>query len=224
MPIVESHKLTNKSGFTILELMVVVTIAAILMGIAIPSFMEAIRSNRLTTYANELVTALNLARSEAVKRGVNVTVRRVDNLSSTNLGVGANWENGWDVFVDQQPVLGEFDDDGDANLCEAGEDCLLKTYMGMKTSYTLRGNSGAAPDNFTSFIRFSPSGQSNNIGSFVVCDDRDGNSIPEQNTSRLIVVNSVGRVSMGRDTNNDGIPNTDNVPTADSNLTLCTPI
>jgi type IV fimbrial biogenesis protein FimT len=223
MAIVDKYNLTKTPGFTILELMVVVTIAAILMGIAIPSFMVAIRSNRLRIYANELVTALNLERSEAVKRGVNVSVRRVDNLSSINLGVGANWENGWDVFVDQA-VMRAFDDDGDANLCENGVDCLLKTYIGMKTSYTLRGNSGAVPNNFTSFIRFSPSGQSNTIGGLVVCDDRDGNSIPEQNTSRLIVVNSVGRVSMGRDTNNDGIPNTDDVPTADSNLSLCTPI
>ncbi|WP_333876976.1 GspH/FimT family pseudopilin [Methylobacter sp.] len=194
----------HNAGFTLPELMITIVIAGILIGIAIPSFTSTISSNRLTTYANELVTALSLARSEAVKRGTSVTVRKVDSNSFTNRGSGANWEDGWDVFTDANSN-GNF---------EAG-DVLLRTYSPLKSSYTLRGN------NFSNFIRFTSSGQSNTLGSFVVCDNSDGNGIPEANTSRLILVNSIGRVRMGLDNNNDGIPNT--TASAASNITSCIP-
>ncbi len=198
-----SQKLKNISGFTLLELMVVVTIAAILMAIAIPSFNEAIRNNRLTTYANNLVTAMNLARSEAIKQGMPVTVRRVDNLSSTNSG--ANWEDGWDVFTD---VNGN-------GAFNAG-DILIRTYPPLQNNYTLRGNAV-----FPAFINFTANGQSNGAGIFMVCDDRDNNAIAEANTSRLIMVNALGRVMMGIDTDNNSIPNDPNNGNADS--TDCTP-
>ena len=60
----------KSSGFTLVELMITLAIAGILVAVGIPSFNSTISSNRLTSYANELVTALNLARSEAVKRGM----------------------------------------------------------------------------------------------------------------------------------------------------------
>ncbi|MDT4288301.1 Tfp pilus assembly protein FimT/FimU [Methylomonas sp. MO1] len=201
----------TSKGFTLVELMVTIAIAGVLVGIAIPSFTSIISNNRLTTSANELVTALNLARSEAVKRGRSVTVRKVDDKSSTNVGqtawASANWEQGWDVFTDANGN-GEFD---------TGNDVLLKTYAALTPSYTLRGN------NFSNFIRFTPSGQSNNNGSFVICNNSDGNNTPEANTSRLIIVNSIGRVRMGLDANNDGIPNTDTVASTASNITSCLP-
>jgi len=186
----------NNTGFTLIELMVTVAIAGVVLGIGIPSFNEAIRNSRLTTSANELITALNLAKSEAIKRGEHVVVRKT----------GAEWEDGWQVFVDidRSTAAKEntFDDDGDANLCEAGEDCVLRVYSALPSSYTLRGN-----NNFTNFIRYIPIGLSNNMGSFAVCDNSDGNNLPEANTSKLIVVNSVGRTRMGVDTaNNNGIP------------------
>jgi type IV fimbrial biogenesis protein FimT len=200
----------NFSGFTLIELMITVSIAGILMSMAIPSFQSTIRSHRLTTSTNIFVTTLNLARSEAVKRGASVTVRKVDDNSSTNLGASANWENGWDIFTD-------VDSDG---IFDSGTDTLIKTFPALKTSYTLRGNT-----NFTNFIRFTSTGQisSSTGGSFFICDSSDGNTTPEANTSRLIIVNSVGRVRMGLDANGDGIPNTDTVASAASNITNCTP-
>ena len=213
------NKLSNDGGFTLLELMVVVSLAAILLGIAIPSFNATIRSNRLTTNANELVTALNIARSEAVKRGQMVVVRKP-------VGVGTKWENGWQVFVDVDrstaAFTDNFNDNGNAALCEATEDCLLRIYPAIQATFTLRST------NFPTSITFTPSGQGqiNNIttsGNFGICDNRDGNGLPEANTSRLIMVNSTGRVRMGLDANNDGIPNTDNVNSTASNITTCTP-
>jgi type IV fimbrial biogenesis protein FimT len=182
----------KNQGFTLMELMVTVSIAGILMFVAMPSFKTSISGNRLTTYANELVTSLNLARSEAVKRGISVSVRKVDTDSSTNLSAGANWENGWDVFTDT-------DSDG---KFEAG-DTLIRTHESLPANFTLRGN-----NNFVNFIRYTPMGAISNPGggSFVVCDNSDGNGIPEANISRLIIVNSAGRTRMGVDVDHDGIP------------------
>ncbi|MCL4756733.1 MAG: GspH/FimT family pseudopilin [Rhodocyclaceae bacterium] len=69
--------------------MITVTILAILLGIGVPSFLEFIRNNRVSTQVNELATALNLARSEALKRGQTVTIQATDGLDLTN---------GWCVF------------------------------------------------------------------------------------------------------------------------------
>ena len=61
-------------GFTLLELMVAIAVLAILTTVAIPSFRDLIQNNRVTTQTNELVAALTFARTEAVKRGRNVTI------------------------------------------------------------------------------------------------------------------------------------------------------
>lgn len=198
-------------GFTLVELMITLAIAGILMTVGIPSFNSTISSTRLTGYANEFVTALNLARSEAVKRGISVTVRKVDNKSFTNRDAGANWEDGWDVFTDT-------DSDGDF---DTGIDVLIRTFPPLQASYILSGN------NFSNFIRYKSSGQSNTFGSFVICENSDNiersNAVLKANKSRLIIVNATGRVRMGLDANNDGIPNTNSTATAASNITSCTP-
>ena len=62
-------------GFTLIELMVTIAVVAILTTVAVPGFRDLIRNNRVTTQTNEVVSALNFARTEAIKRGRSVTVR-----------------------------------------------------------------------------------------------------------------------------------------------------
>lgn len=204
---VTERKKIHNQGFTLLELLVTIAIAAIVMAIGIPNYKSVISRNRLTSYNNEVITSLNFARSEAVKRGESVSMRKLDTDSATGTTDTVEWEDGWDVFTDA-------DSDG---KFETG-DTLLRTFDPLPQGYTLRGN-----NNFTNFIRFTSRGQSNQNGSFFLCDSTDGNTTPEANTSRLIIVNPVGRVRIGEDTNGDGIPNTDSVVSAASNITTCTP-
>jgi type IV fimbrial biogenesis protein FimT len=163
-----SDNLTKNLGFTIIELMVAISIAAILLSVAIPSFSSVIRSTRLTTYANELVASLNLARSEAVKRGVQISVKRK---GSTN----QNWDSGWDIFTDLN---------GDGVLDTA--DVLIKTYPALTNGFTLRtGTAG-----YQTFAAYLPSGLSLNSSgdTFRLCAS-SGDIV----NSRAIVINALGR-------------------------------
>lgn len=73
----------RSSGFTLIELVVTLTVAAVLAAIAIPSFQNMMLSNRLSTSANAMVNALNLAKSEAVKRNANITFTNAGEVKNT---------------------------------------------------------------------------------------------------------------------------------------------
>ncbi|MFI9650975.1 GspH/FimT family pseudopilin [Guyparkeria sp. GHLCS8-2] len=82
-------RLTNRSsGFSLIELMITIVVAGILLAVAIPSFRNLILSNELTTTTNEWVTAVNLARSEAIKRSAPVVVCGADGNENTGLSNG----------------------------------------------------------------------------------------------------------------------------------------
>ena len=85
-------------GFTLIELIVTITIAGILVAIATPYLGSFISSTRLTTQANELLTDLNTARSEAVKRASYVGV--CASTSGSSCTSGGSFLNGWIVFLD----------------------------------------------------------------------------------------------------------------------------
>jgi type IV fimbrial biogenesis protein FimT len=85
------------TGFTLIELLIALTIGGLLMGLAVPSFTSMMRNNRLTTEANNLVTAFNIARSEAINRRGTITVCPSTNQTSCN---GDSWDDGWIVLDD----------------------------------------------------------------------------------------------------------------------------
>lgn len=82
------HLRTTESGFTLSELLVVLVIAGILATIAIPSFQSLTQSQRAKNASFELFSSLGLARSEAIKRGANVTLAPTD---------AADWGKGWTI-------------------------------------------------------------------------------------------------------------------------------
>ena len=110
------RRTSHAQGFTLVELMITIFVAAILVTLALPSFREVLINNRVTSSTNQLVADLQLARSEAVNRGTLVAV--VSN-SGTN-----NWSGGWQVIADSVfKNDGTFADSADAILrASAGVD------------------------------------------------------------------------------------------------------
>src|SRR5690625_1927198 len=83
-------------GFTLIELMVTLAVFAIVAGLAIPSFTQMIRDNRSVALADNLLSAAQYARAQAV------TVKGAVSLCASADGAtcGADWTEGWIVFAD----------------------------------------------------------------------------------------------------------------------------
>lgn len=79
----------RRGGFTLIELMVVVAVMAIMASLAAPSFQQLLAAQRVRLTGYNIVGDMVLARSEAVKRGENVTLTPV----------ASNWSQGWSVNV-----------------------------------------------------------------------------------------------------------------------------
>lgn len=79
-------------GFTLPELLIVITVAGVLVAAGVPSFAEFIRNQRVKTASFDLFASLTVARSEAITRNTPVTITP----TSTS-----NWANGWRItYVD----------------------------------------------------------------------------------------------------------------------------
>ncbi len=89
---------TRSQGMTLLELMAAIAVLGILTAIAVPSFRQFTANSRTTAATNDLVTALNVARSEALRRATNVVVCASSDEASCSGSV--NWANGWVAFAD----------------------------------------------------------------------------------------------------------------------------
>ncbi|MGG2395983.1 GspH/FimT family pseudopilin [Pseudomonas sp. SH1-B] len=98
-------------AFTLIELMVTLAVLAVVISLAAPSFSNMLQENRLSALTNELQGALQLARSEAVKRRANVAICR-SNADHDDCENGTNWAGGWlmmtgnDVLKVWDPVQG----------------------------------------------------------------------------------------------------------------------
>ena len=90
----------RQRGFTLVEVLVVVAILGILIAIAMPSFTATIRRFRADAIRDDLLASLQLARSEAMRSGLPVTITRTPTSATcaADTSTAGVWTCGWQIF------------------------------------------------------------------------------------------------------------------------------
>ncbi|MDD5480400.1 GspH/FimT family pseudopilin [Rhodoferax sp.] len=145
------------TGFTLIELMVVVAIVALMAVLAAPSFKQMIQSNAISSAVNSFMADMRFARSEAIRRGGSVVLCRSNSpeAADPNCGTGSGtagrgWKTGWFVFHDL---------DGDQSK-DASEPVLRAQGSLTSLDYALETSGGASSTKF----RFTPTGRLVSLG------------------------------------------------------------
>jgi len=94
----------SQSGFTVIELMVTVAVAAILLAIAVPAFNSFVLNDRDISQINSLVASFNYARSEAIKQNLPIGVAVCPSSDGNTCNGTAAWSGGW-IVLNQDPRL-----------------------------------------------------------------------------------------------------------------------
>ena len=166
--------MNSRNGFTIIELMIAVTIAGVLLAVAMPSYDNMVRNNCMTTTANSLVSSLQLARSEAITRHKNVT------LTAGNLADAANeWGTGWTVWQDANA-------DG---TMDAGEELRVTSLTCQQPANGENNMTVDETGDLTSFT-YAATGFVDNSGDFQICHAKK-----EGERGREIKISKTGRAS-----------------------------
>ena len=162
------------SGFTLLDLMVTITIIGIVALFGIPAFGDFVLNNRIRGQTSDFLVQLKHARSEAMRTATRVTV-----CPGTAGGcAGSNWENGWVVF-----------NDTNANATLDSGEAVIGIGAALDGDNTLRSSA------FATYISFRHDGSSTSIagsglaGSFALCDSRGYGD-----KAQAIAVSASGRV------------------------------
>jgi type IV fimbrial biogenesis protein FimT len=181
------HKHT---GFTLIELMITLAIVGILLTVGVPSLKTFMQGNQLIAASNELISALHVARSEAIKLNSRVSIcESSDGIKCSNTG---SWKNGWIVFVD---FAGTLTNNG-SSCTGINTNCLLRVHDAINDpllSMSGVDTNGNAVSSFTFTARGMPkdiSGVSES-GVFSICSFDSSNTVID---SRAVVLSLSGRV------------------------------
>lgn len=160
-------------GFTLVELLITLTVSSITVNYVIPSFDSIARIYKLRAETNNLISSLYLAKSEAIKRSQTVTIGKFESQNK-------HWEEGWQIYTDA--------DSGGHTDFNSNEDKLIKKINGLyKGIYIL------SDKNKIDYISFRSNGSlvgTSTMLAFYIC------SINEDMRNRKIVINLTGRASV----------------------------
>lgn len=169
-----------EQGFTLVELAVTLVVLAALVAAAVPFMRDFVGGRLVESQAEEMVSTLRQARSEAMKRRLEVSVCAGKSLSGANAACSgtATWSDGWISFVDYnnngerdagEPLLRVFA--GPAGLKASGGTVYSLTLA--RTGILLRANGAQVTGDAQSWMSFSPKSGSDRAAR-TICVNRQG--------------------------------------------------
>lgn len=165
-------------GVTLIELIIVLTIAGILAALAAPGMQTFVSSNRLSSQVNDLLADISLARSEAIRRSTNAGVCVTDS-AGTGCVVAGNWANGWLVYY----VCPATD-----TTCIAGNNVVIKVHEALTGTNTLTVLADSLVYTRNGVLNGGVAGDY-----FILCD-------PKMGKSRVLNIQLTGRPALAQGT------------------------
>lgn len=161
----------RQNGFTLAELMVGLAVAGITLTVGVPSMSRFIANQGQVAAGNELVTAMMLARSEAIKQNRFVTV--CHSADGQQCSAGEDWHNGWIVFANTSQA--------NADTVDANEQ-VIRYFNRRGDPRTVSADTAGL-----NFVSFSPTGTVPTAVTWVLCDRRG------EDEARGVALNRAGR-------------------------------
>jgi type IV fimbrial biogenesis protein FimT len=172
-------------GVTLLELVTTVSLVAILAAIAVPNMSDFIRNGRLAAAINDMQSSLQLARTEAIKRGpghnVAICASTTPELLTATCSGGVF--NGWIVFEDT-------DGNGQRNDAEP----YLERHATFDSSLTVHSNGdGIVSYSQTGFLTDPSMSGKTWTQHISICDSRGNTAVGSDSTARAVIISDTGR-------------------------------
>lgn len=178
----------KQSGFTLLELMLAIALIALVLGIGVPNFRDFVRNSRMAASANDIVTDFNLARSEAVKRRVAVTLCKSQNLAACDADDTDPFDR-WIVFVDDADPAVIAANDGNGTV-DAGEVVLRQRTLADSINVLTPADQIRATFLASGFPRAGAA----NVNRFLLCDSRgNATTVDGNSAARAVQILPTGR-------------------------------
>ncbi|MDE0853025.1 MAG: GspH/FimT family pseudopilin [Nevskia sp.] len=181
----------RQAGYTLLEVIVAITITAILAAMTVPSFLQSMRVNRGVSEANGILGVVTMARNEAIKRDASISLCPSSN--GTGCASSGNWDQGYLAFIDIN-----------GNGSFGTGDTLIRTEVPLSGSSTISLCQGVPSTNNTtvSSLTFSGTGQLTSQVYFDVNPTtKSGTACPSSGAAkvtgeRYVVVRQIGRANV----------------------------
>jgi len=174
-------KICNKQstgGYTLVELLTVLAIVTVLFSLAVPAYRALVTQNQIATQVNQLVAAINFARSEAIHSHQVVTLCK----SKDSQSCSGTWSDGWIIFVDRQISGAVVSANDILRVYQALPAGSLLKWVGLRSNdYLQMDPSGATHGQTGTFFYYPQSSQPDLVSKIIV-----------SNTGRVRVENDSG--------------------------------
>ena len=178
-------------GFTLYELMVTLLIVGVVLTLGMPNLTAFTQNSRITTTANDLHAAFQVARSEAARSKATITICASNNSMDAAADCQGNWEDGFIIFLDLNGDIARAG--ADESVLRAhpavakGVNLVIannSTYFSFASTGLGRGNVGGQPA----------------VSQIIVCDERGlVETSKDFSAGRLLVATPLGRATVLRD-------------------------